>query len=99
MFYIISELCFTKSGGQRIISCMGTNEAKREMKMKTKKTTVSIEIRERFESTADRPLWRAVVTTAKGRSYSVTYAGDKPSEEKVIQAWGEDRAAFEPYFS
>lgn len=65
----------------------------------TKRTSVSVEVRERFESTADRPLWRAVVTTARGLSYSCTFAGDKPSDERVRQVWLDDRKAFDPYYS
>lgn len=66
--------------------------------MKTAKR-VTVEVKERFESTADRPLWRAIVTTARGRCYSCTFAGDKPSDERVQQVWTEDRNAFDPYIS
>lgn len=55
----------------------------------------SIEIRERFESTPDRPYWLAIVTTARGRCYSCTFAGDKPNEDHVRQVWLEDRQAFD----
>lgn len=64
-----------------------------------KRATVDVEIRERFESTPERPLWRAIVTTARGLCYSCTFAGDKPSEEYVQQVWKDDRKAFDPYYS
>ncbi len=66
--------------------------------MKTSKQTktVEVEIRERFESTPDRPLWRCIVTTARGYCHSFTFAGDKPSEEYVRQVWQDDRRAFDP---
>jgi len=57
---------------------------------------LQIEIRECLQSTPDYPLWRAIVTT-KGRCYASPFAGEKPSEEKVKQAWQEDRNAFDPY--
>ncbi len=68
-------------------------------KQASKRAVVEVEIRERFESTPDRPLWRCIVTTARGRCYSFSFAGDKPSEEYVRQVWQEDRKAFEPHYS
>jgi hypothetical protein len=61
--------------------------------------TVDVEIRERYESTPDRPYWLAIVTTRRGYCYSCTFAGDKPSEEYVRQVWQNDRKAFAPHFS
>lgn len=68
--------------------------------MKTKKSnTVEVEIRERFESTPERPLWRCIVTTARGYCHYFDFTGDKPSEEYVRQVWQDDRQAFDPYRS
>jgi hypothetical protein len=67
--------------------------------MTATKTQVTVEVRERFISTKDRPCWIAIVTTARGRCFSCTWAGDKPTEETVLKAWREDRKAFDPYVS
>jgi hypothetical protein len=67
------------------------------MKTKTNRPAIQIEVREHRSSTADYPAWLAIVTTVRGYCYYVVYAGDKPSEEKVRQAWDEDRKAFDPY--
>lgn len=71
-------------------------EPNRDRPMKTK---VDVEVRERFESTPERPLWRAIVTTVRGRCYACTFAGDKPTEEYVRHVWQDDRKSFDPYFS
>ncbi len=42
--------------------------------------------------------WIGVVTTARGYCYFCTWA-DQPTEETVLQAWTEDRKAFDPYRS
>ena len=65
--------------------------------MKTAKFKLTVEVREHPSSTADYPVWLAIVTTISGLCYFVTYAGDKPSDEKVLQAWREGRKAFGPY--
>jgi hypothetical protein len=68
--------------------------------MKTKQTkTVEVEVRQHPASTEQYPCWRAIVTTARGYCYSCTWAGDRPSDETVLQAWKEDRKAFDPYRS
>lgn len=54
-------------------------------------------ISEEFFRTCGR-LWLAIVTTRRGCCYFVSYTGDRPSEEKVLKAWKEDRRAFEPYW-
>jgi hypothetical protein len=72
---------------------------RQETTMKTTKRAVEVEIRERLESTPDRPLWRAIVTTTRGYCYSCTFAGDRPSEEYVRQVWQDDRKAFDPWRS
>lgn len=60
---------------------------------------MTVEIKERIESTQDRPLWRAIVTTKRGFCYSCTFAGDKPKEEYIQQIWRDDRKSFDPYYS
>lgn len=62
-------------------------------------TRIQIEVRERFESTPDRQFWIAIVTTQRGRCYSCTYAGDRPTEDQVRQAWIMDRQSFDPHCS
>ena len=67
--------------------------------MKTKISKITIEVREHPISTPDNPRWYAVVTTARGRCYFVSWAGDKPTEEMIQQAWSENRSSFDPYYS
>jgi hypothetical protein len=57
---------------------------------------IDVEVRPAPHSTHDSPYWRAIVTTARGLCYFVIYAGDKPSEKTVRQAWRDDRRAFDP---
>jgi len=52
-------------------------------------TNSDIEIREDPISTADYPMWRAIITI-QGRCYYAIYAGDKPSVDKVKQDWAAD---------
>ena len=49
-----------------------------------------VDIKEEFNSTPERPMWRVVVTTTRGRSYRANYAGDKPDPKKVEQDFLED---------
>ena len=68
--------------------------------MKIKSTPrIEIEIREHSSSTEHYQAWLAIVTTARGYCYYITFADDKPSEGAVRQAWIEDRKAFSPYYS
>jgi len=58
---------------------------------------MDIEVKPHPAATTENELWNAIVTTRRGRCYFVTYAGEKPSIEKVSQAWRDDRNAFDPY--
>ena len=52
---------------------------------------LQVEVRKDYASSPEYPMWRAIVTTARGRSYWTTYAGDRPSDEKVRQDYLADR--------
>lgn len=65
------------------------------MASKTMSSKLTVEIRSRGE-TFNGEVWRAIVTTARGRCYRCDWVGRKPSEEEVIQTWRDDRRAFEP---
>lgn len=58
----------------------------------TRKPTVEIR---QYPTSDDH--WLAILTTTNGRCYYDVWAGDKPSEEKVLKAWREDRRGFQPY--
>ncbi len=59
----------------------------------TKTATIDVEVREHPMAPG---AWIGIVTTARGRCYSCTWA-DRPTEEAVAKAWREDRKAFDPY--
>ena len=61
------------------------------MKKTRKSAMVTVEIRKTFESTEDRPSWKCIVTTDRGRCYYAVYAGERPSEEKVQQDYLSER--------
>lgn len=66
--------------------------------MKTKKTAGrEVEVEVRPHPRLPETHWQAIVTTARGYCYSCTWAGDRPTDETVRQAWREDRRAFDPY--
>jgi hypothetical protein len=61
------------------------------------KTKLTVEIRQTLTHLTYDEFWNGIVTTARGLCYYCTWTGDKPSEEKVLTAWREDRKAFQPY--
>lgn len=68
------------------------------------KGSISVEIRADLLNTPDNERWKAIVTTARGRSYYAVYSGDRPAVEKVRQDWADDRGTsraknWSPYFS
>lgn len=65
--------------------------------MNTTKTPVEIDIRQHWCSTPGRPVWLVIVTTNRGLRYYITYAGDRPDENTILEVWIKERNAFEPY--
>lgn len=63
------------------------------MTTKGKASRITIDIRRHPRSEEH---WNGIVTTTRGLCYFCTWA-DRPTEEKVIQAWREDRRDFLPY--
>ncbi len=64
-----------------------------------KAPNIEVEVRSHPSSCPEYLRWLAIVTTARGLSYFCTFAGDKPTEEKIKQEWQKARKAFDPYFS
>ena len=56
-----------------------------------KTASIEVEVREDLTSTPDYPMWRAIVTTSRGRCYYAVYAGEKPAGDKVRADWLADR--------
>jgi hypothetical protein len=60
-----------------------------------KTATVQVEVKQHPHCPETH--WLAIVTTNRGRCYCCTWAGEQPSDGTVLQAWQEDRGAFDPY--
>jgi hypothetical protein len=52
---------------------------------------IEVEIREDISSTPDYPMWKAIVTTPRGRCFFAVYAYDRPSDDKVRNDWLADK--------
>lgn len=52
---------------------------------------IAAETREHPASHPERPTWLAIVTIETGRRYTAIYAGDRPSDEKVVNDYLSDR--------
>lgn len=56
---------------------------------------IDLEIKPASISTPDNPQWVAVLEV-RGRVWSLRWAGEKPTEAQVIEAWKTDRKNFMP---
>ena len=70
---------------------MGQKHVYRVVLSTARSQKVDVEVRGHLDSTPDRPLWKAIVTTRRGRCYFAIYAGDEPSAEKVAADYLADR--------
>jgi hypothetical protein len=60
---------------------------------------IAIDVRPHQACAVNFPVWQVVVTTTKGLSFAASWAGDRPSDEQIRQAWREDRKSFDPHYS
>lgn len=52
---------------------------------------ILVDVREHMLSTPDNPLWNAIVIEDDNQIFQTTYAGDKPSCDKVSRDWLDDK--------
>lgn len=60
---------------------------------------LDIQIKEHPSSTIDYPLWLVIITNKTGNCYYCTFAGEKPTESRVIDDWKNNRKVFDKYYS